>query len=149
MSTHLLPAVSRVEKSSGHAAVVMFVQIGTALLKSACNVNQMSVAKTPADASTLVASAAHGEWHKGSWRANRQAGVLRGPGNQAFRFSLRGVRSLRTLNIVAQCRGLLFHFTQPVFDDVADRHNADQLISLNHWNVPELACGHLLHDRDC
>jgi hypothetical protein len=80
----LLPAVSRVEKSSGHAVVVMFVQIGTALLKSACNVNQMPVAKTPAGASTLVASAAPGEWRKGSWRTNRQSGPAWRSGKSGF-----------------------------------------------------------------
>jgi hypothetical protein len=57
-------------------------------------------------------------------------------------------RSLCALDIVAQCRGLLLHFAQPVFDDVADRDDADQLISLDYRNVSELACGHPLHDRD-
>ena len=57
-------------------------------------------------------------------------------------------RSLCALDIVAQCRGLLLHFAQPVFDDVADRDDADQLISFDYRNVSELACGHPLHDGE-
>jgi hypothetical protein len=55
---------------------------------------------------------------------------------------------LCALDIVAQCRGLLLHYPQPVFDDVADRYDADQLIPLDYRNVSELACGHPLHDGD-
>jgi hypothetical protein len=33
------------------------------------------------------------------------------------------------------CRRLLLHFTQPVFDDVADRDDADDLIALDYRNV--------------
>ena len=36
------------------------------------------------------------------------------------------VGRLCALDIVAQCRGLLLHHPQPVFDDVADRYDADR-----------------------
>src|SRR5215475_14355243 len=52
--------------------------------------------------------------------------------------------SLRALDILAQYRGLMLHYPQPVFDDVADRHDADQLIPLDYRNVSELACSHPL-----
>ena len=49
----------------------------------------------------------------------------------------RAKRRLGALDIVAQCRELLHHFPQAVFDDVADRHDADQPIPVNHRNVSE------------
>ena len=43
---------------------------------------------------------------------------------------------------------ILLHFPQAVFDDVADRHDADQPIPVNHRNVSDSVCGHPLHDGD-
>src|SRR6202043_4212020 len=52
----------------------------------------------------------------------------------------------RRLYIVAQGCGFLLHFVQAVLDDIADRYDADDLILLDDWNVPELAVGHPFHD---
>jgi hypothetical protein len=60
----------------------------------------------------------------------------------------RAKRRLGAPDIVAQCRGLLLHFPQAVFDNVADRHDADQPIPVNHRNVSDSVCGHPLHDGD-
>src|SRR5947209_1878759 len=47
----------------------------------------------------------------------------------------------RRLDVVAQRGGFVLHLLQPVLDHVADRHDADDLVLLDHRNVAELARG--------
>ena len=49
----------------------------------------------------------------------------------------RAKRRLGAPDIVAHAAELLLHFPQTVFDDVADRHDADQPIPVNHRNVSD------------
>src|SRR6516164_8559996 len=55
-------------------------------------------------------------------------------------------RASRRLDVIAQRGGFVLHLLQSVLDHVADRHDADNLLLLDHRDVAELAGGHALHD---
>src|ERR1700731_894106 len=53
---------------------------------------------------------------------------------------------LGRLDVVVQPLGFALHTLERVLDHVADRHDADEPLLLNHGHVAELAYGHLLHN---